>query len=53
MTLNRKHFDAVLSLVQKLKATGAEDTTLSIHTTDVYKKSFTFPQIAQNDFAVE
>ena len=28
VTLNRKHFDAVLSLVQELKAAGAEDTTL-------------------------
>ena len=26
---------------------------MSIHTVDTYKKSFTFPQIAHNDYAVE
>jgi len=24
-----------------------------VHTSEVYKKSFTFPQIAHNDYAVE
>jgi hypothetical protein len=26
---------------------------MKIHTNDIYKKSFTFPQIAHNDFAVD
>ena len=30
-----------------------EDVPMQVHTVDIYKKSFTFPQIAHNDFAVE
>jgi len=26
---------------------------MKVHTQDIYKKSFTFPQIAHNDYAVE
>jgi hypothetical protein len=30
-----------------------EEVAMNIHAGDVYKKSFTFPQIAHNDYAVE
>jgi len=36
----------------QLKSLG-DDAALKIHTVDTYKKSFTFPQIAHNDYAVE
>jgi hypothetical protein len=36
-----------------LKTESGEDIALKVHTQDVYKKSFTFPQIAHNDYAVE
>lgn len=26
---------------------------MNVHSNDIYKKSFTFPQIAHNDYAVE
>jgi len=32
---------------------GFEDTKLKIDTLGIYKKSFTFPQIANNDYALE
>lgn len=35
-----------------MKGAGQE-VQLNIHTSDTYKKSFTFPQIAHNDYAVE
>lgn len=30
-----------------------DEPSMKIHTVDTYKKSFTFPQIAHNDYAVE
>jgi len=53
VTLSRKHFDAAMELNNQLKATGVEESPIEVSTSEVYKKSFTFPQIAQNDFAVE
>jgi len=32
---------------------GLEDMPIKVHAGDIYKKSFTFPQIAHNDYAVE
>lgn len=32
---------------------AGDEFPLSVHTVDIYKKSFTFPQIAHNDYAVE
>jgi len=52
VTLNKKHFDDALSSRAELKKDG-DEVPLSIHTVDIYKKSFTFPQIAHNDYAVE
>jgi hypothetical protein len=34
-------------------ANGMEEEPLRVTTSEVYKKSFTFPQIANNDYAVE
>jgi len=52
VTLNKKHFDSALKMQTELKEQGM-DIPLKIHSSDVYKKSFTFPQIAHNDYAVE
>lgn len=53
VTLNKKHFDAALKMQIEMKEKGYGDIPLKIHSSDVYKKSFTFPQIAHNDFAIE
>merc|ERR1712166_853176 len=52
VTLNKKHFDDALGSRAELKKVG-EEVSMNIHTVDTYKKSFTFPQIAHNDYAVE
>ena len=38
---------------EEAKQAGVEDIQLHVHAGDIYKKSFTFPQIAHNDYAVE
>ena len=53
VTLNKKHFDAALQIKDEAKQAGVEDLQIKVHAGDIYKKSFTFPQIAHNDFAVE
>lgn len=53
VTLNKKHYDAALQVRDELKANNFEDPSMKVHTMDIYKKSFTFPQIAHNDYAVE
>jgi hypothetical protein len=51
--LNKKHFEQALKVKDEMKAQGIEDLQIKVHTVDIYKKSFTFPQIAHNDYAVE
>jgi len=53
VTLSKKHFDQALAAREKIKDAGFEEPAMSVHTMDIYKKSFTFPQIAHNDYAVE
>lgn len=53
VTLNKKHFDTALQVRDEIKQAGFEDASVKVHTMDIYKKSFTFPQIAHNDYAVE
>ena len=53
MTLNQKHFDEALKLKAQIKANGFEEPALKLHAAEIFKKSFTFPQIAHNDYAVE
>jgi len=53
VTLNKKHFDAAMLVKEEAKQVGAEDIPIRVHAGEIYKKSFTFPQIAHNDFAVE
>lgn len=53
VTLNKKHYDAAMSLKDEAKQAGLEDLPMKVHAGDIYKKSFTFPQIAHNDYAVE
>ena len=53
VTLSKKHFDAAAQIHQELKEDGFDDVPFKVHTNDIYKKSFTFPQIAHNDYAVD
>ena len=53
VTLNKKHFEAAVQVRDEIKQAGFEEPKFLVHTTAVYKKSFTFPQIANNDYAVE
>jgi len=53
VTLNRKHFENAVKLQQEAKEQGLGEISMHVHASDVYKKSFTFPQIAHNDYAVE
>lgn len=34
-------------------AAGMEEEPIRVHTAEIFKNSFTFPQIANNDYAVE
>ena len=53
VTLNKKHFENAVQLRSDAKDAGIEDLAIKVHTKDIYQKSFTFPQIAHNDYAVE
>ena len=53
VTLNKKHYKAAEEIHEKMMAAGLEEEPVRVTTSDVYKKSFTFPQIANNDYAVE
>lgn len=53
VTLSKKHFDAALQIKEELHNDGFDDVSFKVHTNDIYKKSFTFPQIAHNDYAVD
>lgn len=53
VTLNKKHYNAAMQVREEAKQAGLEDLKLNVHAGDIYKKSFTFPQIAHNDYAVE
>lgn len=53
VTLNKKHFDAALEARESIKAAGFDEPSVKVMTNNLYKKSFTFPQIANNDYAVE
>lgn len=53
MTLNKKHYDQALAIRGQIKEMGSDEPAMKVHAVDIYKKSFTFPQIAHNDYAVE
>jgi hypothetical protein len=53
VTLNKKHYSAAMQVREEAKAAGLDDLQMRVHAGDIYKKSFTFPQIAHNDYAVE
>jgi hypothetical protein len=53
VSLNKKHFDEAVKIKDEIKEGGFEEPSIMINTMDVYKKQFTFPQIANNDYAVE
>ena len=53
VSLNKKHFDQAVKIKDEMKEEGMEEPKFLINTMDVYKKQFTFPQIANNDYAVE
>ena len=53
VSLNKKHFDQAVKIKDEIKEEGLEEPKFLINTMEVYKKQFTFPQIANNDYAVE
>lgn len=53
VTLNKNHWSNALAIKENMSNSGMEDQAVRVHTSEVYKKSFTFPQIAHNDYAVE
>lgn len=59
VNLNEKHLDQAKKLLkefqsnQEFKDAELEEPTLNVHASEIYKKSFTFPQIALNDYAAE
>ena len=53
MSLNKNHWSNALAIKENMANSGMEEQTVKVHTSEVYKKSFTFPQIAHNDYAVE
>jgi hypothetical protein len=53
VSLNKKHYDQALAIRGQIKEMGNDEPAMKVHAVDIYKKSFTFPQIAHNDYAVE
>lgn len=53
VTLNQKHYETAKKLHEAMLAAGMEEEPIRVNTDDVFKRSFTFPQIANNDYAVE
>lgn len=53
VTLNKKHMDNALAIRTEITGDGFEAPPVKLSTVEIYKKSFTFPQIANNDYAVE
>lgn len=53
VTLNKKHLDNALAIRDQIVKDGFEAPPVKFSAVEVYKKSFTFPQIANNDYAVE
>lgn len=53
VNLNKKHYDAALKVRGEIQQLGFGDVPMKVHASEIYKKSFTFPQIAHNDYAVE
>lgn len=54
VTLNKKHYSEALKLRDQIKSLGYQgEPPMKVHASQIYKNSFTFPQIAHNDYAVE
>lgn len=59
VNLNEKHLDQAKKLLkefqsnQEFKDAELEEPKLIVHASEIYKNSFTFPQIALNDYAAE
>jgi hypothetical protein len=52
-SLIKDDFQAAVQIQKDATAAGIDDASIKVHTSDVYRKSFTFPQIANNDYAQE
>lgn len=50
VSLNDKHYDNAIHIKHQLSELG-EDADFELNTDEVFKNSFTFPSIANNDFA--
>lgn len=57
VSLNKDHYNKALKLYQtskpELEKAGFQLPPIGVHTCEVYKAGFSFPQIALNDYAVE
>jgi hypothetical protein len=51
--LKKEDFQAAVQIEKDMDSAGYTDAAIKVHTSEVYKKSFTFPQIANNDYAQE
>ena len=49
-SLNVNHYDNAIKIRQQLSELG-EESSFSVNTDEIYKSSFTFPSLANNDFA--
>lgn len=43
VSLNKKHLDEAIKIRDQIKEEGFEEPKLLINTSEIYKKSFTFP----------
>lgn len=50
VSLNENHYDKALKIKQELSQLG-EEAEFNVNTDEVFKNSFSFPQIANNDYA--
>lgn len=51
--MNRQKYSDALEARANMADAGLGEEPIHVSTSEVFKKSFTFPQIANNDFAVE
>jgi len=53
VTLNQKHLENALAIRNEITNEGFATPEVKLNTVQIFKKSFTFPQIAHNDYAAE
>jgi len=53
VSLNDNHYAKAMALRQSLMELGDSEPRFKVHAKDDYRKMFSFPQIANNDFAMD